>query len=234
MKVLILSIILFGTNTVDASAPERFDIVQIDTGTTIAIKDTVVMDKTCDNCWNIHGTAMAISLNSQARALKMARISAKQVIWGQVFSVPESIYRAVSMNPKIISMSLAGKQFSEVEFRAAKKATDSGILVLAAAGNNGWVTPEFPAAYKLDCMVAVSTQEFGKKVQAASGGEMYLPRVGKESGTSYSTARAGAIALDIERRHPSWSCQQVKAELLQRFSLPGKPQNNVYVQRSKG
>ncbi len=63
---------------------------------------------------------------------------------------------------KVLNMSFGGKDFSQAEHDAIQAARDGGILVVAAAGNDGVnndVTSFYPCGYNLDNIIAVAATD---------------------------------------------------------------------------
>jgi subtilisin family serine protease len=133
---------------------------------------------------------------------------------GDTDGVAAGIDYAVGHGARIINLSLAGNQPSATLDRALIRARDAGVLVLAAAGNQGkdlGVLPTYPATSTLENVVAVGATDiqgalslissFGKAVDLVAPGEMVLaPALGGDyefrTGTSMAAPMAaGAAAL---------------------------------------
>jgi hypothetical protein len=215
-----LSVMGLPSATGDARLPKRPDIVIIDTGSMQSFKGTLNMEKNCVKCWHEHGTAMAMTLESQLLSLGAKPVQATQIVYYTIADLPAKIRQAVALKPRVISMSIAGEEPSEVEMNAVKLATDAGILVVAAAGNQGFVHTEYPAGYDLPCLVSVSTR-VGPKIAVwnnpASPGDIYLPYVRGEFGTSFSTQRAAAFALYYFQKNSRGTCKSAEEWLTLKF-----------------
>jgi serine protease len=124
--------------------------------------------------------------------------------------VAEAVSHARKVGCHVVSMSLGGKGFFGLE-REIKRAVDSGMIVMAAAGNKvGIVTA--PASYR-SCIAVAATgpgdslwdgSSRGSAVDVAMPGASVhnasfkdrAPRVSRSHGTSYAVAHlAGAAAL---------------------------------------
>jgi hypothetical protein len=196
-------------------APPSVDIVQVDTGTDREINRTLIMPRSCTfRCWHTHGLEMAETLNEELEKQGASLVRGEQVVWRTMFDLPSAIRFAAAKNPKIIALSLSGDEPFNGEKIALMQATSKGILVLAAAGNEGLGEPGFPGHYRMSCFLAVSTSEQGRKVPSANAGDIYIPRAPNDRGTSFSTARAAAIALSYYQKNPEANCHQVKEWLL--------------------
>jgi len=121
---------------------------------------------------------------------------------------------ANQMGAHIINYSGGGAEAATAERMALEDSRSKGILVIAAAGNDGRsndVTPYYPASYPLDNIISVASinkydqlltsSNFGKLVHVAAPGLSVMStlpggRYGMMSGTSQATAFVtGAAAL---------------------------------------
>jgi len=76
--------------------------------------------------------------------------------------VLEALLYAVENGAKIINCSFGGSSFSRFLFEAYQEAGNSGVLVVAAAGNDGRSNdafPVYPASYSLDNIVSVAATD---------------------------------------------------------------------------
>ena len=72
-------------------------------------------------------------------------------------TVVEGIYQAVEAGADVINLSL-GSEYSSTDMEeACQAAVNSGAIVVAAAGNDGVATNNYPAAY--DCVVGVASTD---------------------------------------------------------------------------
>ena len=137
------------------------------------------------------------------------------------------------VNIKAINASLGGTSYDSLMYRAIENAGKAGILLVAAAGNEGRNNdsyPSYPANYNLDNVISVasitssnvlaSTSNYGATTVdlAAPGASIYstLPngRYGNMSGTSMATPHvSGAIALAYSL-NDGLNAEQVKVALL--------------------
>jgi subtilisin family serine protease len=121
---------------------------------------------------------------------------------------------ANKMGAKIINYSGGGAEAAAAERMALEDSRSRGVLVVAAAGNDGRsndLIPYYPASYPLDNIISVASinrqdqllpsSNFGKLVHVAAPGLSILStlpggRYGMMSGTSQATAFVtGAAAL---------------------------------------
>jgi thermitase len=126
---------------------------------------------------------------------------------------------------KVINLSLGGSANSQTLQNAINYAVGKGVVVVAAAGNNGNSAPFYPAYYSNVVSVAAtdsndkkaSWSNYGPWVimaapgvnilSAYQGGYAYL------SGTSMATPFASGVAGLIWGLHPSWTESQVVSKL---------------------
>jgi len=161
---------------------------------------------------------------------------------GTVYDVARGIRYAVANGAGIINLSMAGPDSDPVLESAIAEAKAAGVLIVAAAGNNGAdldTTPAYPASAPLDNVIAVaSTDErgalagdsgFGRNsVAIAAPGEDIDStatggRYGVRSGTSQAAAHvSGVLALELAAK-PGATAQELRAALLagaRRTTLP--------------
>ena len=170
-----------------------------------------------------HGTHMVKAVIDQAAREGFGELNLKVLTWTIQPDITRRLIEAVDLEPKVITMALSGEQASESEYHALTYASMKDVLVLIASGNRGWDKSEWPARYSstIPCVVSVSTSANGRiadfTVAKASAGDIYIPQVGVETGTSFSVSRAGAIAMAYYRRNPKASCKEAKQALIQEF-----------------
>jgi len=121
------------------------------------------------------GIIAAVLNNSIGIAgLAQIRIMAEKVLdnygWGWWDWVANGIIHATDCGAKIISLSLGGYGESELLHEAVKYAYDSGVLIVAAAGNDNTNMKFYPAGY--DEVVAVTaTDEYDNKAWFSNWGD---------------------------------------------------------------
>lgn len=124
----------------------------------------------------------------------------------------EAIYYAANNGASVVNLSLTGSRYSLAEQQAVKYATSKGLLVVAAAGNDGTSVLSYPAAY--EDVVAVSSHSqsrlasdfsnYGTYIDLSAPGELvpsvtpsYSPLTSPvvlSSGTSMSAPHVSAAA----------------------------------------
>ncbi|XKE94013.1 S8 family serine peptidase [Metaplanococcus flavidus] len=126
------------------------------------------------------------------------------------------IYYAVSQGADIINMSIGGYNYNYAYNNAVQYAHQSGVLVIAAAGNDNTDVPMYPASY--DNVISVgSTDSYGQLSYfsnygdyidvVAPGSFIYstLPyqSIGSMSGTSMATPVVAGVAALILANEPT-------------------------------
>ncbi|PXA03955.1 hypothetical protein DDZ13_09970 [Coraliomargarita sinensis] len=98
-----------------------------------------------------HGTSVASIIAGKEGIAPNAELFVVRVLddegQGNSYHVAEGIVQAVDMGVKVINMSLGVYEDSLLMRQAVKYASDRGVLLVAAAGNDGYDRMPFPAAY---------------------------------------------------------------------------------------
>lgn len=173
-----------------------------------------------DNAVGVVGAAP----DSELYAVKVANSSGE----GYTSSVIEGIEWAIENKIKIINMSFVSAQYSESLHEAIKKANDAGIIIVAAAGNNGAGedTIQYPAKYPEVIAVGAVDSSHHRADYSATGAELDLVApgygiisttmnggYGVSSGTSNAAAHVTGAAALLWSHHPSWNGQQITEKL---------------------
>lgn len=105
--------------------------------------------------------------------------------WGYSSDLASAVNACASAGSKVVNMSLGGSGSSTTERNALESVTNSGVLLLAASGNDGNSTLSYPASY--DTVMAVGATDSGNKhaefsqytaqVEIAAPGEAVLSTV---------------------------------------------------------
>ena len=139
---------------------------------------------------------------------------------------------AIKAGAKVINASYGGPSGSEIVRDAIQRARDKGVLVVAAAGNDGVNTdskPNFPAAYPDSNILSVaatnskdklaSFSNFGAQtVDLAAPGDHVASTFWKSdyaymSGTSMATPYVAAAAAMLRKHHSSWDLGDISSRL---------------------
>jgi subtilisin family serine protease len=145
----------------------------------------------------------------------------------------DAINYAHKMNARIINCSWVGRNFSQALNDAIESAGKDGILVVAAAGNNGSSNdsvPLYPANYPLDNIVSVAALDnrglltgfsnFGKFSTdvAAPGNDIWstLPggKYGANSGTSMAAPHVAGVAALMLSQNPGATPTDLRQRLI--------------------
>lgn len=136
------------------------------------------------------------------------------------------IQYAIDQDADIINLSIGGTDPSEMLNEAIQRAYEAGILIIAAAGNEGENMYDYPAAY--DHVLAVSATDsydrladfsnYGSYIDlAAPGTDIYstLPHNQYEymSGTSMATPVIAGVAALVWSANPSLTNTQIEEQL---------------------
>ncbi len=142
------------------------------------------------------------------------------------YIVAEGILEAINQKVKVINMSLGFYFPSPILKDAVKKAVDSGIIVVAAAGNDGASVLNYPASFEGVISVGATDEKnqlaffstFGPSVDVvAPGQDVYAPVFDVDKGSSFvkmsgtsmaSPVVAGAAALLLSK-YPNLTPYQV-------------------------
>lgn len=174
----------------------------------------------CNNSIGVVGVAY----DSELYAVKVLDSTGN----GQISDVIEGIEWAVENDMDIISMSIGTTAYSEALEDACDFAYDSGVLVIAAAGNSGdgnssTNNVEYPA--KFDSVIAVgavdsnnllpSWSSDGEEVElAAPGVNIYSTYIGDSyvysSGTSMAAPFVSGVAALIKSQNPSLNASEIR------------------------
>jgi len=177
------------------------------------------------------GIIAAILNNGKGIAgLAQIRVMAEKFLssegWGTYADAASALIHAADADADIISNSWGSYQDSSLVHEAVRYAYNKGALLVAAAGNEGWDWPLYPAAY--DEVVAVTATDqsdnpawftnFGSWVEVAAPGVSIYSTIWDNSyaswsGTSMATPHAAGVAALIWSQFPGMTRDQVRARL---------------------
>jgi hypothetical protein len=139
---------------------------------------------------------------------------------GTTSSIVQGLTYATAKHARIINMSLGGPASTAIA-NAVRNAQQHGALIVAAAGNDGWTLPVYPAAYPGVLSVAASMpnnrlagfSNRGSWVDIAAPGTSILsttdeggvPSYDELDGTSFSSPQVAAAAALLIARNPCMS-----------------------------
>ncbi|MCD8482211.1 MAG: S8 family serine peptidase [Verrucomicrobia bacterium] len=155
---------------------------------------------------------------------------------GDAFTLAAGIVAAVDAGAQVINASLGGYQNSAILAAAVQYAAQHGVIMVAAAGNDGSGRPLFPAAYPE--VIAVAAHDAARQNAPFSNHgnhiDLSAPGVGLYTlwtdqqwvvfdGTSAAAPLVAAAAATLLSAEPHLSSLQVR-EILQEFSADaGRP-----------
>jgi subtilisin family serine protease len=149
---------------------------------------------------------------------------------GDAFFVAAGIHYAVDQGARIINLSLSSTYDSRVVAEAVAEASEAGVVVIAAAGNNATNRVlEFPAANTGVVGVAATDQDDAKSEFSNYGERIDLSAPGVDivsalpgglyaswSGTSMAAPFVAGAAALVAAARPTWSGHQIVERLLDR------------------
>jgi len=174
---------------------------------------------------NAKGIA-SISYNTQFMPIKISDNNGKNLSYGV-----ESIIYAVDNGAKVINCSWGSTRFSKALETAVNYAWDNGVILTAAAGNDGTGSTYYPAGYPK--VIAVGSVSFRNLVKSpysnyggfvdvvAPGGEptegIYSTLINNSYGASFGTSMASPIVASlaglIRSIRTNWDVSTVRSQL---------------------
>ena len=190
------------------------DIVQIDVGNEKNFTGILTMPANHKTHSSKHGTYMAQALEDELKHQRSKPVTAKQFLWDYENSPRTSLLlnlaKVVKEKPKVLSLSLGGKIYDELEEIILDEIANSDVVIVAAAGNSGGGRQYYPANYKNRCILSVGTTVDKRRADYSNDAMIWLEYNEKDpKGTSSSTARMAAIVLQIRRGEPKATCEEI-------------------------
>ena len=146
---------------------------------------------------------------------------------GSNAGVTAAVNACVSAGAKVISMSLGGGGYSATEENLYKQIYDKGVLIIAAAGNDGNTALSYPASYPTVMSVAAvdssqnkaSYSQYNAQVEIAAPGSSVKSTIpGNQyaswSGTSMATPHVAGVAALVWSYFPTCSNNQIRNVLI--------------------
>lgn len=147
--------------------------------------------------------------------------------WTNSSNLIEAVGNCINAGSTVINMSLGGPGFSSLENEAFNSAYDQGILSIAAAGNDGDTTLNFPASYDNVISVAAIDSESNHgsysqrnyQVELAAPGTRVLSTTPDNqyalfTGTSMATPHASGVAALVWSNFSECTNQQIRNTLV--------------------
>jgi serine protease len=113
--------------------------------------------------------------------------------WGYSGDLSDAVNTCVNNGANVVNMSLGGSGSTNAEKNALQAATDAGVLLVAASGNDGNSTLSYPASY--DSVMAVGAvdqngqhaefSQYTSQVEIAAPGEAILSTVAGDGRLGY-------------------------------------------------
>jgi subtilisin family serine protease len=136
-------------------------------------------------------------------------------------------------NIRVANMSFGGTGFSQAFYDAIKALNAAGVLVVASAGNDGNVVPNYPASFGLPNIISVGASDSNDLPASFSSfgrnTHIFAPGVGLlttsfdaagaatydlSSGTSFSSPLVAGVAGLVANAFPSDTMQQIRQRIL--------------------
>ena len=176
-----------------------------------------------------HGTAVAdiAHLVAPSADILSVRVLDSEGI-GDTFTVAEGIITAADNGANVINLSLGSYGDSYVLREAVDYATDRGVAVVAASGNDGLEQVSYPAAYEnvIGVTAVDAAGQFADFSNTGDGVDLGAPGVGiytaweedgqvSFSGTSAAAPFVAAAIAANQTRNPGYTTAQAAARLRQ-------------------
>jgi subtilisin family serine protease len=152
---------------------------------------------------------------------------------GSISTIISALDYAVANGAKIVNSSFGGPDFVRAEYDSYAAAGAAGLLLVAAAGNDGQnvdEVPHYPAAFRLSSVLSVaastsddslaSFSDYGViNAHVAAPGQAILSTLpgstyGQLSGTSMATPHVSGVGALVAAEHPDWSGTQIRDRIL--------------------
>ncbi|MGF1494648.1 MAG: S8 family serine peptidase [Microcoleaceae cyanobacterium] len=169
--------------------------------------------------------------------------------FGKVSDAVRGIQYAVVNGADVINLSLGGDSFTSAEYDAIRWATEQGVVVVMAAGNEAGNQPNFPARFAQDFGIAVGSVDQNQTLSSfsnraglsrldyvvAPGGDGGFPSTGDIystvplslssssyaflAGTSMATPHVAGIAALIRQANPSLTATDIEQIIISTANL---------------
>lgn len=159
--------------------------------------------------------------NSQIMCLRAGFLSSSGFGLIDTYAAMYAVYYAINMGAEVISMSFGGSTPSPYLRNALETASDSGLVLLAAAGNDASSQIQYPAGYDFVMAIAATAPgdyladftNFGDWITVCAPGEAIYSTIvegySNMSGTSMATPVTAGVAAMVKALKPDWNCMEV-------------------------
>lgn len=224
-----------GSSTVDiAIADTGIDASHPDVGPRVTNRANFTNDPDGDvygHGTHVAGIAAAVTNNAVgiAGTAYNTRLMSVKVLddngYGYYSWIADGIMWAADNGAEVINLSLGGTSSSTTLANAVNYAWSRGVVVVAAAGNNGRNRQFYPAYYANAMAVAAtdsndrkaSFSNYGSWVDIAAPGvsilSAYKGNYSNLSGTSMATPFVSGLAGLLKGYHPDWSNSQIRSKI---------------------
>ncbi len=186
----------------------------------------------CGHGTHVAGTIAAVDndigvlgVAHDSAQLHIVRVFRDDCEWAYVSGLILAVQECASIGAQIVNLSLGGPEKSTLERLAFEQAEAQGLLIVAAAGNDGTTQPHYPASYV--SVVSVGAVDSQKHIadfsQQNEDVELVAAGVGVLStthgtyqawgGTSMATPHVSGAAAALMSRGPTWSAAQIRIAL---------------------
>lgn len=225
---------------IDTGIDYTHEDLQVSGGVTFVQGTTDYMD---DNGHGTHVAGTVAALNNTLGVIGVAPQASVYAIKvldrygnGSYSSVAAGIEWAITNNMDIVNMSLGGSSGSRTLKTAVDNAYDAGILLVAAAGNNGYDrkgTITYPAKYDSVIAVGAVDQQNNRAVFSSVGRELELMAPGTNiqstipggyssyNGTSMAAPHVSGVAALVRQAKPALDNVQIRNILDETAALLG-------------
>lgn len=161
--------------------------------------------------------------NARIMAVKMGGTPSNR---RSISAIPEGILYAGMNGANVINCSFGGGGANEALQAIINDMVDLGVIIVASSGNEGASFMAYPAAYDnvlsvgsanvFDAMSSFSNYDVNLDVVAVGASVIstsFSPNFATKSGTSMSSPMAAGLAALVRAKNPSWSPQQVIAQI---------------------